>query len=72
MVNVYPAIRLHRTNQAPIPAITPFVYYAETSLGFQVDEKQLFTAVFTAFSDKLAPLSGKGRTFGHYQLRARA
>lgn len=71
MIEMYPSIRLHRTNQAPVAAIKPFIYYKESTIGIRTDEEMLIRSVFEEFGETIAPLSGKGRTIGHYQLRPR-
>lgn len=69
MISQYPAVRLVRTNQAPLDAVRPFLFLKEVEAGKRFDESAVWDGVFSSFASLLAPISGKGRTIAHYQLR---
>ena len=64
-------MRLTRANQAPLAAVTPYIYFLEHRLGMQLDPDRVFRAVFRKFETRFAPMSQRTGLLGYYQLRIR-
>ena len=69
MEAAYPAIRLIRTNQAPIAAVRPYIFWLEHQSGTRFEHQDLLKRVFAQNRTKLVPMTGRGGGIVHYQMR---
>ena len=57
MSQSYSHMRLAWSNQVPLEAVKPFLYFLEQDFNCRLDERRIFESIFRRFENRFAPMS---------------